>query len=844
MSGSHGPSGYGSSPHSVRTASALLSPGREMDDLRYALRGFRRNPAFFAVAALTLALGIGATTAIFSIVDGVLLRPLPYVHGDRLIQVHASWNDTPVAALSPAEAVDLERDFDGAVEAFGVYASGSANLTGPQGPERVVAGYASSGAMAALGIRPALGRLPTADEHGGSGAAVLLTDALWRSRFAADPGVLERTVQVDGEPVQVVGVLPPGFRLPEDLTSPDPARLLLPLGLVAAEVDPTDRGSHFLSGLARLRPTATVEAARVELAGLAGRWRDQYPGEYVEGMQFDLGARPMASHLFGPLRPALLVLLGAVGVVLLIACANVANLMLTRSDARSRELAVRAAMGATRLRVARQMAIESLVLGALGGIAGVALGSVLLDAILAFPPPELAGIDDLSLDGRILAFATATTLLTVILFGLVPALRVSRTDAGETLRSGRRTVSDRRGARFRSRLVIAQLAFSVLLLTGAGLLLRSFVHLLSVDPGYDTERILTARVALPTPEYAANDQRVAFFEALVVRLDALPGVATAGAASRVPLAQSGGDLNFRIEGRPLPDGAVSPRADWQAVTPGYMEALGLRLLEGRLLTRADRADAPGAVVISRATARRYWPDGDARGARFELGGGAGPGTVTVVGIVEDVRDAGLDVEPVPQMYLTHAQFRFWGSGDAVATMSVVLRTTVPPATLAGAVADAVRELDADLPVYGVATMAQVRARSVARPRVTFALIACFAALALLIAAVGVYGVMAAAVGRRRAELGVRMALGADSASVARLVLGHGLRLATFGLAIGLAGALAAGRIVRSLLYGVGPDDPLTFAGVALVLTAAVAAACALPALRAARLQPVQVLRQD
>lgn len=816
-----------------------------MSNLRIAARSLLRSPAFSVAAVLALALGIGANTSVFSVVNAVLLRALPYADEGRVVRVHNRWNDTPEATISPAEHFDYVDGTEGVFSAYGTYATGSVNLTGDGAPERLNAGFVSAGVLAALGVTPTAGRLIADEEAGAANAPVALVSERFVARRMAGESVVGRDLRLNGQAYTVVGVVPGSFRLPTEFGSATAAEVLLPLGLDRATV--TDRGSHFLEGVARLAPGIPMAAAEREIASVAGRFVTQFPDDYPTDMRFGVYLVPIREDIVGAVRPVVLTLLAAVGLVLLVTCTNVASLLLARSDGRRREFAVRTALGAGRREIAGMVLLETGVLSVAAGVLGIVLAAWGTSALLAFLPAGVGASLDVSMDVRVLGFALGVTVLATLLAGLAPltGLRRIGMDAQSVLREGGRgtTLSATR-QRLRSLLVTGEVAVAVVLLVGAGLLLRSFVALLSVDPGYQVENVLTTRISLPDAEYPDDASRRTFFATLGERIRSIPGVAGAGAVTNLPLASSLGDINIRIEGRPMREGEVSPRLDWQAVTPGYFDAMGMRIVEGRGFTASDDARAPGAVVLNESGARQHFPDGDAIGRRFVLGGEAGPGTVTVIGIVADIRHASLDAEPRGEMYLAHGQFTFWNGGSAPNTMQLVVRTTVPPATIAGAVREAVGELDADLPISALSTMEEVEARSVAQPRFLLVLIGAFAAVALLLAAIGLYGLIAFIVGQRTHEIGVRMALGARAIEVVGMVMRQGMAMVGAGLALGLLGALVVSRAIRGLLYDIGPSDPLTLVSVTVVLAAVGALACVLPARRAAVTPPQEALRVD
>jgi len=809
-------------------------------DLRLALRALRRRPAFAAAAVLTIAIGIGATTAIFSVVNAALLRPLPYAEPDRVLDVSNTWDGTPRGALSPAEYFDYRQAVGHELTAFGAVAFGAVNLVGAGEPLRLRAGLVSADVFSALGVVPILGRPFTAAEERANASVVLIGHGLWLRQFGADPAVIGRRITLSGAGTEIVGVLPPDFRLPDDYAAGTASDLVVPLGLDPANV--TARGSHFLRGVARLAPGVSPDQARGALTAIAQRFVADFPGDYPRDMGFAVTVTPLADTVVGEARRPLLLLLGAAAFVLLVACANVANLMLVQLDARQGELALRVAVGAGRGRLVRQLLTESVAVSLVGGVVGVAIAGWGTRLLLALGPASLPRAGQVTVDVRVLAFAVATAVGTGLLFGLLPALRARGVPSAAALREGARGMATGRG-RVRDILAVGQMGIALTLLAGAGLLGRSLGALHAVDPGFRPDHVLTARLTLPTADYPTEPQVIDAFRTIRDRVATLPGVRSAGAVTNLPLASSLGDLNLRIEGRVQAEGEVSPRADWQVVTPGYFAAMGLVVHHGRALDERDRVGAPGAVVINETMADRYWPGEDPLGARFVLGGRAGPGVVTVVGIVGDVRHGSLADARVSQMYLSHAQFRFWNGGSVVRSLTLVVRAAGNPETLSGAVREAVRTVDPRLPVASVQTMDEVVSASLARPRFEFALAGAFGIIALVLGVLGVYGVLAYTVAQRTREIGVRLALGARGRDVALLFAWQGGRLIAAGLAIGTVGAVLLGHLLRGLLFGVAPLDPTTLVAAPLVLAGAALLATSIPAHRAARLDPMEALRK-
>jgi putative ABC transport system permease protein len=814
-------------------------------DLRYALRGLRQRPGFTLVAVLTLALGIGANTAIFSVVNGVLLRPLPYERPERLAMIWGHRNQQPLAELSVPEYWDLRertRSFAG----IAAFTDGNINLTGTGTPERIRAGYLTANTMAVLGVAPARGRGFTAEEDLPGGApVVLLGDGLWRRRFGADPTVIGRVLTLDDTPTTVVGVMPPDFQLPTHYAGA-PKELWAPMQLDPA-INRGVRGWHFLEVIGRLRDGVALEAASAETSTLMRGMLTAYPMEYTS--EFDGSATSMSQSVVGDVRPALLVLLGAVALLLLMACANVAGLLLARSEVRQREIALRTALGAARSRLVRQLLTESLLLASAGGLVGLLLAVWGVQGLVLAAPPSVPRLDAVGIDLRVLGYTLGVTLLTGILFGLAPALHTVRGDLTGALTDGGRAGTTGRGRqRVRQALVAGQVAVALVLVTGAGLLVQSFLRLRQVDPGFVPERLLTARVELSPVRYDSNDVRRRFYENLLERLRSIPGVRSAATVRALPMTGrlEIGDWSFILEGQaaspPLPSDWHP--ADWQVVSPGYFETMGIPMLQGRDFTASDGLGAPGAMIVNRTLARQVWPDGDALGRRVLLGGGDADSVWrTVVGIVGDVRHRGLTASPRPEMFLPYAQFPA-GTGNAPPSMHVVLRAAGDPSALASALGAAVAALDPDVPLSGVQTMEAAMGSWAAERRLIMLLVSGFALVALVLGSVGIYGVMAHLVAQREREIGVRMALGALPGQILRLVVSQSAWLVGGGIVAGTIGALAVTRLLTGMLFQVRPTDPLTLIGTALVLVVAAAGATLVPALRAVRTDPAHALRSE
>ena len=797
-------------------------------DLTYATRRLQQSPGFTLVAVLTLALGIGATTAIFSIVNAVLLRPLPYPEADRLVEVAQVWKGKP-AVYSPQNFLDVEaqaKSFErlAAVDTTGV------TLTGNGAATRLEAAEVSAAFFDVLRARPVLGRGFVAGENQPGTRVVVLGHRLWLDRFGGDAGLVGRTVQIDREPRTVVGIAPPGFSYPEDV------EVWVPM-TYDERFRTNSRGAWYLSVVGRLAPGTTVESAREEVGTIAARLEKAFPdaNEGVGGT-----VRSLHEATVGDARQALLVLLGAVGLLLLVACVNVANLLLARISGRESELALRAALGAGRSRIVRQLFTESLLLALAGGVAGVLLAGVLVDGLLALQPQDVPRLAEVRVDRGVLAFAATLSLLTSLAFGALPAIRMGRRAEAQSLRQGSRGILSGGRPGLRGGLVVGQIALAMVLLAGSGLLLRSFSLLRRVDPGFDARSALTFRVSLPESAYADDARMLSFHDALQARLQALPGARAVGAISGLPLTGSRFNISFTVDGRPEPPPAQQPSLDVAIATPGFFRAMGIDIVRGRGFTAEDGESSPQVVLLSETAVRRHFADEDPIGKRIRLGLGRGRGRKAggeVVGVVRDVKRHGLAKASSPEIYVPYAQF-------PLQSMAVVLRSDVPPRSLATAAEAAVHELDAELPVARLATLEEIVARSISEPRFYALLLGAFAATALFLAALGLFGVMSYAVAQRTRELAVRLALGARGEELRRMVLREALVLGALGLTLGLCGALLLARTLEALLFSVSPNDPATLATTAVLLLVTTLLAGYLPARRATRVDPVVALRAD
>ncbi|PYR91497.1 MAG: ABC transporter permease [Acidobacteria bacterium] len=807
-----------------------------LQDLRFGARMLVRNPGFAAVAVITLALGVGANAAIFSVVNAVLLRPLPWSDPDRAIMIWSRWTAFDKTWVSDGEVNDYRRRASTLAE-VAAWDDTQVNLTGDADPERVPAGNVTANVFSTLGVAPQYGRTFTAAEDMPNGPRlVVLGHGLWQRRYAGDPGIIGRAIHINGYAYQVVGIMPRDFVLPTDFQNPSPTVLWMPQQWDNAS---TEHGSHGLYSAARLKPGATVAQARDEMHRIAQAMTNE--GFYPREMQFDTVVLSLRDEVVGGVRRAIWLLFGAVGFLLLIACANVANLLLARAEARHREIAVRSALGAGRGRVLRQLQTESLVLAGTSAIAGLALAWTGARLLAWWNPASIPRVSSVTLDARVLLFTVGIALLTTVVFSLAPSIRLLRTDLTESMKEGANATTGGR-QRFRNTLVVVEMALAVILLVGAGLMLRSLWSLERIDLGFNPAGVLTMRVSLPEATYPKPEQVVAFYSRLAENVRALPGVAAAGAARSLPLGSTIGDFSLGIDGYVPPPG-TNAKGDWQIVTDGYLESMGEQLLRGRAISRTDTSDSQLVALINEEMARRYWSRRDPIGGRLRIGGNPSRPWVTVVGIVKDVHHNGVAEVVKEKFYVPHAQWHK-SVGFPIRGMSLIVRTAGDPVSLAPSVRNVIRQLDPNLPVADVRPMTDVVGAALSTPRFTSALLSMFALLALTLSAVGIYGVLSYVVTRRTREIGIRVAIGADRARVLRMVLSNGLTLALIGLGLGLVVSLPVARVMRGLLHGVTPADPLTFVAVAVALAAVALTACMVPALRATRVDPVIALKSE
>ncbi|HLL75967.1 MAG TPA: ABC transporter permease [Pyrinomonadaceae bacterium] len=807
--------------------------GTVWQDVRYAARMFLKSPGFTAVALLALALGIGANTAIFSVVHAVLLRSLPYGEPERLAVVWetSSRRATRHNVTSPANFVEL-RDQTKSFESMAAFYDWRFNLTGAGDPVEVPAQVTTGNLFSVLGAQAALGRTYTQEEvEAGNTNVAVLSHGFWQSQLGGARDVLGKTVSINGEPVEIIGVMPPEFRwfVKENSRGGKPAAMWVPTSFQIT------RG-RYIQAVGRLRPGVSLDEARAEVQTVAARLEQQAP-DYNAGLGVALV--PVREQLAGELKTPLMILLGAVGFVLLIACANVANLQLARAAARSKEIAIRAALGAGRARVIRQLLTESVMLAVVGGLLGLGVAAWGVDALAALSPPNLIAAGEVRVSMPVLGFTFGVSLLTGVVFGLMPALEAARFDPNDALKeSGRGSTGGPRGKRLRSAFVVAQVALALVLLVGAGLMIKSFSRLQSVDPGFDPENLLTMRVDLPATKYKEDAAIVAFYRQAAERLAALPGVRSATAINYLPFYSGlGARTSFTIEGREAPRPGEEPSTDVRVTDENYFRTLNIPVLRGRTFTAQEAAEKRPVIVVTEALARKYFPGEDPLGRRIAVEMEENPPMLEIIGVVGDARYDKLDAELYPMVYHTLPQLTY-------NAMTFVLRTDGGPLALSAAARREVQQIDRDLPLADVRTLQSWIGESVSRTRFGTLLLTVFAGVALLLAAVGIYGVMSYTVAQRQHEIGIRMAMGAQRRDVIWLVVGHGLLLTAAGVALGALGAFGLTRLMEGLLYGVSATDPLTFGGVALVLSAAALLACYLPARRATKVDPMTALRYE
>ena len=801
-------------------------------DLRYGLRTLLKNPGFTIVAVVALALGIGANSAIFSVVNSVLLRPLPFKSPKQLVMV---WENAvhlgfPKNTPSPPSFLDWQRQ-NTVFTGMAAMSERSFNLTGVGEPERLEGRRVSANLFDLLGVPTLLGRTFVPDDDRPGTHVALLSYSLWQRSFGSDPSIIGRAVTLNGESYTVIGVMPRGVHLHAYGNWND--ELWVPIAFTNEES--TNRGTHFLEVIARIKPGITLKQAQAEMETIAARLAKEYPKYNTR-----IGATVMPLHeeMVGDIKPALLILLGAVGFVLLIACANVANLLLARAAVREKEIALRLALGASRSRLTRQFLTESVLLAFLGGGFGLLLALAGIRVLKTFIPPNIPQTQTISIDGKVLLFTALTALLTGIVFGLAPAMHASHSNLNESMKEGGRdSASGRKGNRLRDLLVIGEVAVSFILLVGAGLLINSFLHLRNLDPGFRADHLLTMKVDLSELKYPDGERRSVFFDEVLRRIRVLPGVQSVAVAGNLPLTYNGDSATIAVEGIPDPPPDQWPDVIYRAIGPGYFSTMGIPLIRGHDFTDQDRADSKKVVVISEKTAEHYWPGEDPIGKRVK------PDATNsdvpwreVIGVVKDVRQNDFIAQPKMQMYFNYRQLK------DLAANALIVRTSVDPMSLATPVRNSIWAVDKDQPVADVDTMDHIVSAAIARQRFSMLLLGIFAASALMLAAVGIYGVMSYSVTQRTHEIGIRMALGARRADVLQMTIKQGLKLVSVGMILGLVAAFLLTRILTSLLFGVSATDPITFIGISLVLLAVAILASYIPALRATKVDPIIALR--
>jgi putative ABC transport system permease protein len=799
-------------------------------DLRYGARVLLKSPGFTVVAIATLALGIGANAAIFSVVNAVLLRPLPFPQSNQLVRV---WTQKAPTSVSKAELVELQSQ-NRSFENLAGYSGWSFTLTGHGEPAKLEGARTTAGFFSLLQIQAALGRtfLPDEDRPGKSNVA-LLSYASWQARFGSDPHVIGQSLTVDGADRSIVGVLPQSFKFPDSGLAQRKIELVLP-----ATLDPSD-GNDFTAGylklIGRLNPGVSPEQAEAEVIGIARNARTKLTRK---SDQYGLAASvlPLQKELVGDTQVLLTILLGAVGLVMLIASANVANLQLARTTVRKREIATRMALGAGRRRVLRQLLTESVLLSALGGLASLPVALWGIDLLASFLPAEMPRLNDITLDLPVLGFLFGLSLCSGIFFGLAPALQSSKIDLQTALKESSRATTGS-GARLRNMLVVAEVGLMLMLVTGAGLLIKSYWRLRQVDPGFQAEKVLSLRLAPPDTGYSDPERKRNFYRQVLERVQSLPGVDAVGGIHLLPMGGNNWDPSLIVEDHSAPAGVDLPSVDWRLITPDYFQAMGIRLTRGRWFSPRDNENAPAVAVVNETLAQKYWPNQDPIGKRIRTGFD-GKDLIPIVGVVGDVKEQALDRPTHLEMYRPYDQ------KPLPSSLTLMVRTALDPVALSGAIRRELGAIDKDVPVADVQPLTQVVSDSLVARRSTMFLLGSFAGLALLLGAVGIYGVVNYAAGQRTREIGVRMALGATARNVLLLIVGQGVKLILLGLALGLAGSFLATRVLRDLLFGVSATDPVTFGLTAVALAGVGIIACLAPARRAARIDPLVALRDE
>jgi putative ABC transport system permease protein len=804
---------------------------RFLQDVRYAFRQLRRNSGFAAICAITLALGIGATTTIFSVVDSLLLRPLPYPNAPRVVRIWNTFAPRGMMEIPVSEPEFNEYRQGQGFEHVAGFSVGTLTLTGNGDPLHVAASWGTSDFFSVMGTLPFLGRIVTTDEQQqGHPQVGVLSHRLWQSRFASSREIIGKSILLNGQNCTVVGVMPQTFSFPSNDVD-----VWLPLPIAPA----SDKvGNHYLNLVADLKPQTTLNQARSEMATILDRILRKYPRYYGGAAGLGVGLIPLREQMVGDLRPTALVLMAGVGFMLLIACTNVASLLLARGEDRKQEIATRTALGATRWRIVYQVLIENLVLFLIGGGLGLLLALACVKWLNLADYLDVAQLGGVRLDLRVLAFATVVSLLTGLLFGLVPALKASQSNFNDALKAGGRdAMGSRHRTRIRSLLVMTEIAFSLVLLTGAGLMIGSLRNLLGVSLGFNPEKVITMRLYLPEARYSIA-RTAAFYHQLQDRVRGLPGVEAAAIVNQLPMSDVAANASFDVEGRPNSDINV---ADTQIISPDYFRAMGISLTRGRFLNDEEANHPPASVIVNQSLARKVWPGTDPIGKRIRLG--PDYPWLSVVGVVADIKNHGSNVATKPEIYflLTGQPFQIWVD---LRSMTLVVRTSSEPGHMVSAIRGQLKQLDPELPIYKVSTLKELVSSSISHTRFPALTLSLFASAALLLAAIGVYGVLAYTVAQSRHEIGVRMALGAQQGQILRFFLGQGVKWAALGGFAGLLAALILVRFMRSMLFQVGPYDPRILLAVTAVLSAVVLMACLIPALRAANVDPIAALKNE
>lgn len=805
-------------------------------DLKFGIRTLIKSPGFAIVALLTLALGIGANSAIFSVVNAILLRPLAYKNPEQLVMINHNYVKINLKASVSAFGYKYYCDNAKSFESIAAMAGWAANLTGEGEPERLTGQSVSANFFQTLGAEASKGRtFATGEDSEGKNRVLVLSHGFWQRRFGGDPDILNKTLSLNGENYNVVGVMPEGFQFGRELGMI--IDLWRPIVFTPDQLSSDSITNEFLMVIGRLRQGVTQQQAQTEMHGIAANLRQQYM-QGADATNWDLLLTSMRELVVGDIRLMLWIVMLVVGFVLLIACANVANLLLARAAARQKEIAVRTALGAGRWRIIRQLLTESVLLSVVGGAFGLLIGYWGVKALISLNEDRIPRANEISLDWRVLLFTFGVSILTGVLFGIVPAIQTTKTDLHETLKEGGRSAAAATKHWVRSVLIVAEIALALAVLVGAGLLVKSFMRVQEVNPGFNPQGLLTMSLSLPDFKYSEAPQRANFYKQLINDIRSLPGVQSAGAVSVLPLSGQGSSGSFRIEGRDVPRGQSAPHGARWAATPDYFKTMGIPIIRGRYFEERDTADSKQVVIIDQALAAKYWPNEDPLGKRMVFEGTRdNPNWREIVGIVGHVKHTDLEGESRAQYYIPHQQ-------RAQPGMTVVVRTAGDPNALASVARNAVRNLDRELPVFRVRTMDQFVADSMAQRRFALLLIGIFAGLALLLAAIGLYGVMAYSVTQRTHEMGLRMALGAQASDVLKLVVKQGMLLAGIGLGIGIVGAFFLSRLMKTLLFNVSATDPAIFAAIAAALAAVALIACFFPARRATKVDPMVALRYE